>query len=41
MPSTVEVALVTVPMAVYLYALGVFHGGKHPGSFRGRSTCFG
>ncbi len=30
MPSTVEVALVSVPMAVYLYALGLFHGGKHP-----------
>ena len=30
MPSTPEVALVSVPMAIYLYALGVFHGGKHP-----------
>ena len=30
MPSTTEVALVSVPLAVYLYALGCFHGGKHP-----------
>ena len=30
MPSTPEVASVSVPIAIYLYALGMFHGGKHP-----------
>jgi len=30
MPSPTEVALVTVPMAVYFYALGWWHGGQHP-----------
>ena len=30
MSSTAEIALVSVPMAAYLYALGIFHGGKHP-----------
>lgn len=30
MPFTTEIALVSVPMAVYFYVLGDFHGGKHP-----------
>ena len=30
MPIMTEVALVAVPMAVYLYALGGWHGGPHP-----------
>ncbi len=30
MASTTEITLVLIPMALYLYALGIFHGGKHP-----------
>lgn len=30
MPPTIQVALIAVPLAAYLYALGIFHGGKHP-----------
>ena len=30
MPVTTAVALAVVPLAVYLYVLGLWHGGKHP-----------
>lgn len=30
MPFSPEIAVIAVPMAVYLYALGLLHGGKHP-----------
>ena len=30
MASTTEITLVLIPMALYLYLLGIWHGGRHP-----------
>lgn len=45
MPVTTEVALVAVPLAIYLYVLGHWHGGKCPRVVAGKVDlawlCFG
>lgn len=37
LPFSPELAVIAVPMAVYLYALGLCHGGRHPRVVSGTS----
>ena len=41
MASTTEITLVLIPMAVYLYLLGIWHGGRHPRLISGAADLAG
>ena len=41
MASTTEITLVLIPMALYLYLLGIWHGGKHPRLVSGQADLAG
>ena len=41
MPFSPEIAVIAVPMAAYLYALGLLHGGKHPRVVSGTADLAG